>query len=93
MEFQNKSGSDIKFQYLHKDYDHWSAELSYRRGGESLLEREHYFRDLRGIRVRDGNRFYQVSSAALANFHRVCDSSPNCTIAYLDNGRMAVARK
>ena len=90
IQFQNRSGSSIKFQYLHKDYSYWSAELAFAPGAQSRLARDHWFRDVRGLRVFDGVNVYSASPAALVAFHNVCDRASVCVLSYLGKGRLAV---
>lgn len=92
MQFRNQSQHAVKLQYLHKDRTEWSAQLPFAAGSEGLLEREHYFRDVRGLRVLDGDQRYTVTSASLRTFHQVCDRGSTCTISYLGNGRVMVQR-
>ena len=92
MEFHNDSRDSIKFQYLHKDYAEWSVDIPFPPGGDALLDREHYFKDVRGLRVKDSNRLYQANPTALASFHNVCDSAASCTLTYLGNGQLRVSR-
>ena len=89
IQFQNRSGNVVRLQYLHKDYSYWSAELPFEPGAQSQLARDHWFKDVRGLRVVDGTDVYSAGPRALADFHKACDRASLCVLSYLGTGRLA----
>jgi len=92
MQFENRSGEQVVFRYLHADHAEWSAALLFPKGTASLLARGHYFRGVRGLWIKDGPGWYRATTTTMTAFHRVCDRASFCTITYFGHGRLQVSR-
>jgi hypothetical protein len=91
----NEGRSPIEFQYLHRDYDQWSAKFPIKAG--MVLPRGHWIQDVAGIKITDGRRMYQWSESALDSLARACPSgylarsygyARDCYLIYRGNGQM-----
>ena len=93
----NRTQGPISLQYLHQDYDHWSAAFPINKGLAMSLARAHWVQEIRGIRIRDGEREYSWSAAGIGHLASACPSNQlarnmsfagNCYLIYLGNGQM-----
>lgn len=93
----NKTNAPVMVRYLHRDYDHWSAEFPISAGKAMPLGQEHWIQDIRAVAIRDGRRSYAVSGATLQRVQDTCLSTEaarrfltagNCYLIYLGDGRL-----
>lgn len=94
---QNDAEASITFQYLHRDYDHWSAKFPIGAGFAMPLSRGHWMQDIAGIKIADGRKRYEWSEQAVRRLSKACPSSKagrnlgyaeNCYLTYQGGGRV-----
>lgn len=87
----NRAHIAIRFTYLHKDYDHWSAPIDIGSGTATRLALFHFLKDVKGITISEGAKSYSLSSSSLEKFRRICPGETDCYITYWGGGRVQVS--
>ncbi|MBB4149275.1 hypothetical protein ACFSUK_14210 [Sphingobium scionense] len=99
----NRAESNVTVQYLHQDYDQWSAPFTVKSGFSMPLALAHWIPEIRGIRIKDGQRTYSWSATTMHRLAAACPGSDlpgrayfvgDCYLIYLGHGRIkAVAER
>ena len=91
----NRTPTEMHFQYHQKGYDDWSVTFDLPPGKATRLARAHYAEDIIGIRVREGARLYDLPTTEIDRLHRACSrtwldhltTAGDCWLTYYGGGR------
>ncbi|MDH2148199.1 hypothetical protein [Sphingobium yanoikuyae] len=93
----NNASRPISVQYLHQDYDYWSAPFPIRAGRAMPFAQAHWIQEIKGIKIKDGRLNYSWSKVEIDRLALACPSSEiarrvsfagNCYLIYLGDGRL-----
>jgi len=96
----NRSPHQIRFHYLEKDQDQWSAQFTLREGEAQALAREDWVQDINGLQIVEDGRRYSFDYAALEPLRHACSSvqlsrrlklTPDCYLTYKGSGRVSAS--
>lgn len=84
----NRTANPVQIVYKHRDYESWSVPFDILPDRAINLSRSHFLKDVQGLRISEGGKWYIISPASLAKMHNACAGNVDCNLTYWGHGKI-----